>query len=154
MESIQQLQERIKQLENQQGMLVKKGTIVFIHPVEHPTEKFSKIEIGIDCTEVLSGRTFTSFLGCQVSNYNKDLFKKFDRSEGNETNLAYKVGDEVKVMCNVEARSINKDKKNGDRDIIFNNCSLEKVMLIASSGTPALPVEEDKPAVEEGDVPF
>ena len=158
METIEGLRKEIEQLKNQQGMLVKTGEIIYIHPKESPTEKMDTISIGLDCTEVLNGRTFTSFLGMQVTSYSKELFSQFNRTEGNDK-LAYKVGDVVKVMCNVEGRSVNKDKKNGDRDIIYNNVSLERVRLVTSSTPgPNTPADVAGSATNEqggtDDVPF
>lgn len=128
--TIEQLQEQLRQLRNSLGMLVKEGTILYIHPVQQVTDKFSKISVGMDCSEEIQGRRFTSYLEFQIPGFFKELMSDFDVKAGTSK---YKVGDKIRVKCTVEGQSINKDKKNGDRDVIYMNVTLSSVKMV----TPA-----------------
>ncbi len=127
-ETIESLKRQIQDLSALQSCVVKTGEIVFINPPESPTPNFSKIEVGIDCSEVSpSGKLEVDFLGFQVSKYRKDMFAEFDTSEGSTPK--YKVGDKIKVICSCGARQTYIDK-NTQLTKIINNCDLQRVKMV------------------------
>lgn len=156
------LKKRVKQLEDTQSFTIKEGEIKFIHPPESPTANFTKIDVGLDCSQIISGKVFKDFVGFTISAFNKELFKDFDQTGTPKVN----VGDKIKFMMDVGSYQIGVDKKHDNRPMIINNSNLVKYVIleksehieneedVAATAATAENSAEKSGAVVDDDLPF
>jgi hypothetical protein len=147
-ETIESLKEQIRKMQNERSLMVKQGTLVFVHEPEHVSEKFSKIECGIDCSEIINGRPFPDFTGFQVTKYRKEIYADFDKEAG--TNK-FDEGDEVIVKLECAAVAVNKSKKTGS-DVIYNNVSIVDIKLVRKA-KKSNEIATSEPAQEQSQLP-
>jgi len=132
-------------LKQAEPFAVKTGEIIYAY-YESVTDKFQKISVGIDCSEIIHGKMFKGYLAFDVTNYSKEMMLQFDpRQDDPENNFypsktrLYSKGDIIKVMVDPAAAfSTNVDKKNDGRTAIYNNIALIKVKIVKK----ATPVSE------------
>lgn len=96
--------------------LIAEGIIEYIHDTVHPSEKFSKRICILDTSVEFQGKVFTSYLEFQATN--KDC-SKLDN---------FKVGQKVRVKCDVSNFKIDTDKKSG-LATVYNNVSMTSIEL-------------------------
>lgn len=123
------------------------GVLEYIHPIEHPSEKFSKIEFGLDCSAEFHGQVITNYIGMQVTNKNCDILAGF------------KEGDKVEVDYSLGSYNVGKDAKKGNRPIIYNNVTCTRIRLIEAGksagtglagGVAAPVIDPNRPPAPDG----
>jgi hypothetical protein len=153
-DNLQELIEKVSELEKLKPFTIKEGEIIYIYH-EVVSDKFTKIDVGLDCSELSpSGKIINDYISFQISDRQKELFPLFDP---NNPNPKYKKGFRVKVMLEISSYQTSIDKKNNNRTIIYNNVSLCRETLIKKANAVQEGEEQTAPPVPpvvDDDIPF